>query len=210
MILLKIDKRITWTVYYYKIYNIDENDFEIKLIFQSSDGTQYIGYCSICDYDLIKDKHLVAHRHGNNIHMAYFYRDEFNVQHIRYVHHDIIPNVQNGYQIDHINTNGLDNRRYNLRIVTPSDNIRNTRLRSDNNTGRKGIQLHKWPNSDEIYQVEACVRDLDKNRIRKTWYVPKYGYENAIRLANDWLDEMQPKYNIRISRETSRDVHNFK
>lgn len=41
--------------------------------------------------------------------------------------------------IDHINCDGLDNRRSNLRAATPSQNVFNTRIRVDNASGYKGV-----------------------------------------------------------------------
>jgi hypothetical protein len=41
--------------------------------------------------------------------------------------------------IDHINGDSLDNRRANLRPATPLQNMRNTRRRSDNTSGYKGV-----------------------------------------------------------------------
>ena len=167
----------------------------------------YTGYLDLEDYDRFKDKNLVAHKHGGTIHMAYFYDDEDGKKHISYVHKELIENNDTKLQIDHINTNGLDNRKYNLRLITPSENLRNTRMRSDNKTGRKGIQYHHV--DGELYQIEACVRDFNKKRIRKTWYIDKYGYDNAMKLANEWLDVMQPMFKTRISRVTSKDFHNL-
>lgn len=40
----------------------------------------------------------------------------------RKLHKLLIQNVPNGMQIDHINRNKLDNRKKNLRIVTPQEN----------------------------------------------------------------------------------------
>jgi len=50
-----------------------------------------------------------------------------------------------GY-VDHVNGNGLDNRRENLRPADDSKNAMNRRMRSDNTSGFKGVSRHrlKW------------------------------------------------------------------
>ena len=49
-------------------------------------------------------------------------------------------------QVDHISGNPLDNRRDNLRLCTPLENARNRPMRSDNQTGYKGISFRKHEN----------------------------------------------------------------
>lgn len=44
-----------------------------------------------------------------------------------------------GEQVDHINGNSLDNRRENLRIATVGQNLRNTKKRTTNTSGYKGV-----------------------------------------------------------------------
>lgn len=44
---------------------------------------------------------------------------------------------------DHINHNGLDNRRFNLRPTNPSLNAQNQRLRTDGASRYKGVYWHK-------------------------------------------------------------------
>lgn len=50
--------------------------------------------------------------------------------------------------VDHVNGNGLDNRRENLRPATPSQNNANTRVRPGTASGFKGVTWHassgKW------------------------------------------------------------------
>jgi len=68
--------------------------------------------------------------------------------------HRILLEVPRGVMIDHINRNGLDNRRSNLRQVTNSANVQNSGIRSDNNSGYKGV--HMRPNGS--YQARISYQ----------------------------------------------------
>ncbi len=54
--------------------------------------------------------------------------------------HRVIMNPPEGKYIDHINHDGLDNRRSNLRIVTTRENIMN--MERGNSTGYLGVKRH--------------------------------------------------------------------
>lgn len=57
--------------------------------------------------------------------------------------HRMIMNAKKGEQVDHINHDGLDNRRSNLRIVTQHQNNGNLRKSSHNTSGYKGVSFYK-------------------------------------------------------------------
>jgi len=69
----------------------------------------------------------------------------------RYVAHRLVWLWHNGYlpgELDHINRKPADNRIENLREVTHSENLWNSKTRSDNTSGVRGVcwdkQKSKW------------------------------------------------------------------
>lgn len=58
-----------------------------------------------------------------------------------YLHRFIMREVDvpDGYEIDHVDGNSLNNRRCNLRVVSRLDNIHNTAVRIDNTIGIRGV-----------------------------------------------------------------------
>lgn len=44
-----------------------------------------------------------------------------------------------GIEVDHINGDGLDNRRHNIRLATRAQNVWNNGIRSDNSSGFRGV-----------------------------------------------------------------------
>jgi hypothetical protein len=62
--------------------------------------------------------------------------------------HRFIMNAPPDMEVDHINGETLDNRRENLRLCTREQNTFNTRRRSNNKSGYKGVswdsQTKKW------------------------------------------------------------------
>lgn len=57
--------------------------------------------------------------------------------------HRMILSCPAGHYVDHINGNKLDNRRENLRIVTPSQSIMNTGPCKGCSSSYKGVTWHK-------------------------------------------------------------------
>lgn len=57
--------------------------------------------------------------------------------------HRMIVSAPDGMQVDHIDGDGLNNRRSNLRIVTAAQNAQNVGTRRNNKSGIKGVCWHK-------------------------------------------------------------------
>jgi len=93
--------------------------------------------------DLLRYK-WSAHRNGNTF---------YAVRHIRigkkrlmeWIHRRILGlKPGDGKYVDHINNNGLDNRRNNLRVCTNKENLRNRTIKQSNNTsGFRGVYWNK-------------------------------------------------------------------
>ena len=74
--------------------------------------------------------------------------------------HRLILDAQPGQYVDHVNMTGCDNKRSNIRICNNSQNHANTRLRSDNTTGYKGVSFIK---RDNIFQAKIEVNGHHMN-----------------------------------------------
>ena len=99
-----------------------------------------------CDYDLVsKYKWQALPGHG----MIYAKRGphlklgEPSTPSVISMHRFILGDIPDGYQIHHANGNGLDNRRENISIVTPSDNLRQRKRFRNNTSGNTGIVKYK-------------------------------------------------------------------
>ncbi len=57
--------------------------------------------------------------------------------------HRVMMGEPTGMQVDHKNLNTLDNRRENLRVCTHQQNLWNTKKKSNNTSGFKGVSVFK-------------------------------------------------------------------
>lgn len=71
-----------------------------------------------------------------------------------YMHRQIMDDPK-GFDIDHRNRNGLDNRRSNLRVATRAQNGANSRLSIANKSGVKGVD---WMKSSEKWRARIGIR----------------------------------------------------
>jgi hypothetical protein len=59
------------------------------------------------------------------------------------MHREVMGDVPDGFEVDHVNGNKVDNRRANLRLATRSQNNRNKPLQGNNTSGFRGVAYHK-------------------------------------------------------------------
>lgn len=88
--------------------------------------------------------------------------------------------------IDHINHNGLDNRKINLRICTRSQNLMNTKnlLPSHNKTGYRGVRLHTHPN-----KFTAQIQIQGKQKYLGTFMSAKEAAKAYNKIAKKYFKE---------------------
>lgn len=122
--------------------NILETHAEILLI----DKNNLV--CAKCLIDL-EDVDLVKNIkwHKSDLQKSTYYCVSNHKQWKR-IHRLILGITDPNVFVDHINHNGLDNRRSNLRVCTNQQNICNCHIPKNNKSGCKGVywseERHKW------------------------------------------------------------------
>ena len=93
--------------------------------------------------------------------------------------HRIIMNAPKGMFVDHINHNCLDNRKSNLRIVTPRQNSMNRKPKSKHHGVTWHRQIHKWRVQISVDGKKTglgCYADIDDAiEARKRAEIKYYG-----------------------------------
>ena len=90
--------------------------------------------------------------------------------------HRLILNIKDpNILVDHINHNGLDNRKCNLRICNNQQNLCNSQIPKNNKSGYKGIY---WAKDKNKWAVQVTINN-------KTKYIGRYKkLEDAIEARN--------------------------
>lgn len=117
----------------------------IKIIY--SKGKKHEMIMDKEDEDKIRGYNLnVVQYNKNTTCYAIMSKSIGNYKHESHRVHRIIINCPQGFMVDHINGNGLDNRKVNLRLVTHAQNQQNRRgAQSNSKSGIRGV--YKFRNS---------------------------------------------------------------
>lgn len=100
------------------------------------------------DYEYLNQWKWYAHKKSNTYYAA---RTIYIPKRQQIYMHRVILNAPKGAQVDHININGLDNQKLNLRLCNNTENQRHQQLRLDNTTGFKGVSIKKGCVSKPYY-----------------------------------------------------------
>lgn len=108
-------------------------------------------------FEKIKQK-LNWHKSTGYICYCHYVRDEHGkLRQTQERVHDIVmreSTIPSGYYIDHINHKSYDNRKANLRIVSPTHNSTNRRSKNSNN--KSGHRNVFWNKQASKWQVRLC------------------------------------------------------
>jgi hypothetical protein len=91
-------------------------------------------------------------------------RESGKVRKIRMLHRVILGEAAEGMEVDHIDGDGLNCRRANLRTATRTQNICNRRIFKNNTSGFKGVQKvgpNRWDSKIQINRKPIYLGRFD-------------------------------------------------
>ena len=117
------------------------------------------------DFEFLTQWKWSLARHKDGIHNNnYAYRQSEFTDSIRrsIKMHRLIMGLQSGdnQHTDHINGNGLDNRKENLRICTVTENNRNRPIRRQNSSGYKGVCFSHCKSKPWAARITVNYKDI--------------------------------------------------
>jgi len=110
------------------------------------------------DFDYLNQWKWYAKKKGRTYYAVRGVKEDGKIK-IIYMHR-LIMNPPDGKQVDHINGNGLDNRKLNLRNCLDFQNCQNAKVQRKSNSGYKGVS---WDKSKKRYR--ARIKAGDKHLI---------------------------------------------
>jgi hypothetical protein len=135
-------------------------------IFLNRKGNIFECHISACDFDLVNSYSgtWFAVKSHKALYATGMVRNSDGTREAIKMHR-IIMRPSDGRVVDHINHNGLDNRRSNLRVLTDNENRQNmSGLQSNNSSGFRGVNFHRRLNKWMAYT------NVDKRRIHLGYF----------------------------------------
>lgn len=123
----------------------------------------------------VNNYYIVAHERNN-----YKNRKDLRL-------HNLVMDCPLGLETDHINRNTLDNRKCNLRNVTPLENKQNKGTYKNNKSGYKYIYFHK-PHNRYIVEIKIDGKAKHIGSSKEL--------NNAIEIRDNFLKEVMPNATV--------------
>ena len=119
--------------------------------------------------------------------------------------HRVIMNAPANMQIDHINGNGLDNRKANLRLCTCSQNQRNSRKKHIATSQFKGVD---WHESNKSWRARICLngKQINIGRYHDEFRAAKAYDVKAVELFGEFANLNFPETQKRLMNEKKQNA----
>lgn len=148
------------------------------------------------DYERLSKYNWCVYKHRNTFYAARRAMVGGRSSHLK-MHREILGlSTGDGQLVDHKNRNGIDNRRENLRIVTPSLNSYNRKKAINNTSGYRGVSWNKgvckWVSiftKDKKHKHIGCFKNAVEAAKEYDIAVLKYRGEDAILNFPDNIDK---------------------
>ena len=123
---------------------------EIPLSKQGKHKGKYVAIVDDCDADLV-EFNWEAEINPTNTYVCCIGTNKDRMHRV-ILERMIAPRVLQKHEYpDHINGDGLDNRRENLRVATHSQNMSNRKVQSNNTSGVRGVTWNKNKGKWQVY-----------------------------------------------------------
>lgn len=119
------------------------------------DGTTYVVQVDDEDYDRVVAAGPWRIYPGHRTYYAI--RHIRRAQDARPMHRFLLGDACVGLEVDHIDGNGLNNQRANLRVATKAENQRNRRAQLSSKSGLKGVS---WHGQNQRWQAEIRLNGI--------------------------------------------------
>lgn len=133
--------------------NLTVSDPGRPFVIRRRDGSEWTVLVSECDFERVMSSEVAwTLRPPGGFHRTAYVRRSLQVgggrRRTQFLHRFVLNLSDSSTSVDHINHNGLDNRRSNLRLASPEENSRNGLIRRDNRSGYRGVcfdsTARKW------------------------------------------------------------------
>lgn len=118
------------------------------------------GYVAIVDdddYDRLSKYKWSALENNKTVYAVHRFKNELSGKYKMVGMHRFIIGISENYRIDHIDRNGLNNCKNNLRKCSDADNQHNKTIYKNNTTGYRGISFFPKANKNKPFTAHICL-----------------------------------------------------